>query len=140
MKLIRLLPLILALLAGFAQYAVLDMFEAGRRQWIWVVPSSVVVATIAVYGMSYLKISRVWQFFICVLAPAITACAVLLIAEKIDRPEITVLLRPEGFKLAMLTTLLTAGWLIGLAAFCGSFLAGNPPDKPNAREVELSIK
>ncbi len=123
MKLRRLFPLVLTLLAAFAQYTLLQMFAAGQRQGIWVVVSSFIFATIAVYGMPHLTVSKIWQFSICVLAPAIAACAALLVAEKMDVPGITVLLRLEGLKLAVLTTLLTLGWLVGLAAFCGSLLA-----------------
>jgi glucan phosphoethanolaminetransferase (alkaline phosphatase superfamily) len=115
--------MVLAVLAAIAQYAVLQMFAAGQRQGAVVVVGSFIFAMTAVYGMPYLTISKVWQFLICVLAPAIAACAVLLVAEKMERPEITVLLRPEGLKLAALTTVLAGGWLVGLAAFCGLLLA-----------------
>lgn len=128
MKLKRLLPLALALLGGFAQYVALYMFEAGRRQGIWVVTSSVIVATIAVYGMPKLKVSKAWLFSICVMAPAIAACVALLVAEKMDRPETTVLLRPDGLKLTVLTTLVTGGWIVGLAAFFGFLFS--PKNKP----------
>jgi hypothetical protein len=112
MKLTRLLPLVLALLAGFAQYAVLNMFEAGRRQGIWVVASSFIFAAIAAYGTPLLTASKAWQFS--------------------DMPEIAVLFRPGGLQVAALTTLLAAGWLVGLAAFCGSLLAQvkKPPTTP----------
>lgn len=136
MNLRRLLPLILALLAAVVQYEVLQMFEAGRRQGFPVVVGSFFVAAIAVYGMPRLTASKMRQFSVCVLAPAIVACVVLLIAEKVERPEISIMLRPGGLELAAFTTLVTAGWLVGLAAFCGHLLAqhtqshGNPPAKP----------
>jgi hypothetical protein len=132
MKLTRLLPLVLALLAGFAQYAVLNMFEAGRRQGIWVVASSFIFAAIAAYGTPLLTASKAWQFSTCFFGTAITACVTLLATEKLDMPEIAVLFRPGGLQVAALTTLLAAGWLVGLAAFCGSLLAQvkKPPTTP----------
>ena len=135
MKLRCLLPLVLALLAGFAQYAVLDMFEAGRRQGLWVLASRFIFAVTAAYRVPHLTVSKVWQFSICVLAPAIIACAALLVGEKMDRPEVTVLFRPGGLKAVALTIFITAGWLVGLAAFCGFLLSSvkKPPATPASR-------
>jgi hypothetical protein len=135
MKFRRLLPLVFALSAGFLQYALLGMFEAGQRQGLWVLASSFISAMTAVYGMPQLTASKILQFLICVLAPASIACAALLVGEKMDRPEVAVFFRPGGLKVVALTILITAGWLVGLAAFCGMFLESlkMPPVKPTDR-------
>jgi hypothetical protein len=123
MKFQRLLPALLVVIAALAQYALLQMFEAGRRQGLQVVVSALIIAMAAAYGMPRLTASKAWHFATCIFVPTVVATAVLLVSERMSGFVTSALLGTAGLKLATLTVLFTGGWLVGLAAFGGALLA-----------------
>lgn len=122
MRFQRFLPAFLVVVAAPVQYALLQMFEAGRRQGLPVVASALIIAMATAYGMPRLTASRAWHFTVCFFAPAGVAFAALLVTEGMSGFVIDALFGAAGLKLATLTMLFTGGWLVGLAAFGGALL------------------
>ena len=116
----KLLALIVVFLAvgSISQYFLIQMYTAGQRQTALVCVTSFAVAIIVALWQHIDRSNSTWKVLgICVGAPMVAAYIALLAGEKFDSPEVSVLLRSDGLKVAGATLMLAGGWLIGIFAF-----------------------
>jgi hypothetical protein len=113
---------LILLIGTAAQYFLLQMYSAGRRQGEVVSIFSFIVAAFTFIQITQFKSSSILKkFALCIIFPTVVAAMVLLFAEKIGNPSASIWSDywNADIVLVAMTLLLAGGWLPGIATYFG---------------------
>jgi hypothetical protein len=111
-------------IAAVLQFAMLNQFEAGRRQ-VFIVVLITLIATYLyrqLFAKSIKGASLYLHLTIQILVSGVIAGGSLLILEKIQSPQASIFSTANAIAIFLFTVLVSGGWLVGLAWSFGEWL------------------